>query len=369
MGLALVALQKYEEALPWFDRALALDSKVDSKTATVWTEKGNVLMDLHRYPEAYECYQKALEIEPENLVALANQGIIRQNEGKYEQAVPLYERALGIDPERFEIWENRGLSLGELGKIEEGIASYGRALELSQDSIWGWNGKGYLLAKLGKRDEALPYFEKAIAVDKSQIVPWMNKAITLRELKRYHEAEEFLKRALEVVNDKKDEKEVLMQLGSLLGDSIGDHESALKVYRRVLDIRHEADVQASIAECLIQLGRYKESRKPLLNTQSNEEPWNCIIEYLLVVSYALEGDDTNSELFFKRFLSHFEQRNDGHGPLVGARDWDYRSLLNTIAQKSPDLRTRFLLSLSVDLQIGNIDPSKLAFFQPFPIIP
>lgn len=39
MGLALVALQKYEEALPWFDRALALDSKVDSKTATVWTEK------------------------------------------------------------------------------------------------------------------------------------------------------------------------------------------------------------------------------------------------------------------------------------------------------------------------------------------
>jgi tetratricopeptide (TPR) repeat protein len=226
-----------------------------------------------------------------------------------------------------------------------------------------------LLAKLGKRDEALPYFEKAIAVDKSQIVPWMNKAITLRELKRYHEAEEFLKRALEVLNDKKDEKEVLMQLGSLLGDSIGDHEGALKVYRRVLDIRHEADVQASIAECLIQLGRYKESRKPLLNTQSNEEPWSCIIEYLLVVSYALEGDDTNSELFFKRFLSHFEQRNDGRGPLVGARDWDYRSLLNTIAQKSPDLRTRFLLSLSVDLQIGNIDPSKLAFFQPFPIIP
>jgi tetratricopeptide (TPR) repeat protein len=222
-----------------------------------------------------------------------------------------------------------------------------------------------LLIQLGKNDEALVCFENAIAIDKSQIVPWMNQAVTLRELKRYPEAEKSLRHALEVAHDKNDENEVLMELGSLLGDYIEDHEGALKVYRRVLDIRPEADVQVAIAECLIKLGRYEESRQPLLTAQASEEPLSCVKEYLLAVSYALEGDSASFESSFKRFLSHFEQRIDGKVPMVGADNWNYRGLLNMIAQRSPDLRTRFLLSLSADLQIGNIEPSRLTFFKPF----
>jgi tetratricopeptide (TPR) repeat protein len=361
-GLAL-GIEKPEEAIECFDRALKQDSKDESKKAVVWAEKGNLLLDLGRYAEASACYQRALEIEPENLVALINQGIVRQEEGNYEEAIDYYDRVLAIDDQRLEVWQSKGVCLGYIGKNEESIQCYDRVLQAAEDSIWAWNNKGYALTLLGKHEEALLCFDKAIPIDKSEVLPWTNKAIALRNLNRYSEVEECLRLAAEIVNDK---YSALRELGSFLGNYKWDPEGAVKVYQRLLNIRSEADIQASMAECLIKLGRYEEGRQAVLRAQPNEEFLRCIISYLIVVSYGLEGDGANFESSFKRFLSHFEQRNDAHGLRVGAGDWDYRSLVNTIDQNSPDLRTRFLLSLSVDLQTGNIDRSKLAFFKTVP---
>jgi tetratricopeptide (TPR) repeat protein len=362
MGLSLNVLGENEEALKFVERALELESKGDSRLATVWAEKGNVLFDLKRFPQASDCYHKALEIDPQNIVALINLGVIRQDEGKYEEAIRFYEQALQIDDLRAELWQNKGYCRGMLGEFDDGIHCYDKVLELAEDSIWAWNNKGYLLTKIGKRDESILCFDKAIAIDKSQILPWTNKAITLRELKRYPAAEECLRNALEIATDEDDKIELLMQLGSILGDHTWDHEGALQVYQRALEIRSTADVQANIAECLIKLGKYNEGRQVALSTKSDEKSLACILSYLVVVSYALECDGEKFDRSFKDFLKHFENPRDGELIRLTPEEWDYRGLLNIIANKSPDTRTRFLLSLSVDLQIGALDPSKLAFF-------
>jgi tetratricopeptide (TPR) repeat protein len=363
-GKALaLGIDKPEEAIECFDRALKQDSKDESKKSVVWAEKGNLLLDLLRYAEASACYQRALEIDPKNLVALTNQGVVRQEEDNYEEAIEYYDRALAIDEELLEAWQGKGVCLGNLGKNEESIECYDRVLQASEDSIWAWNNKGYALTQLGKHEEALLCFDKAIPIDKSEVLPWTNKAIALRNLNRYSEVEECLRLAAEIVNDK---YSALRELGSFLGNYKWDPEGALKVYQQLLSMRSEADIQASLAECLIKLGRYEEGRQAALRAQPNEEFLRCVISYLVVVSYALEGDGANFESSLKRFLSHFEQRNDARGLRVGADEWDYRSLVNTIDHNSPDLRTRFLLSISVDLQTGNIELSKLAFFKTVP---
>ena len=361
-GIAL-GVEKPEEAIECFDRALKQDSKDESKKTAVWAEKGNLLLELGRYAEASACYRRILEIEPQNLVALINQGIARQGESNYEEAIDCYDRALAIDDRQLEVWQSKGVCLTNLEKHEESIQCYDRVLQGDEDSIWAWNNKGYALSQLGKHEEAFRCFDKAISVDKSEVLPWTNKAISLRNLHRYPEVEECLTLAAEIVNDK---YAALRELGSFLGNYKWDPEGAIKVYKQLLSIRSEAEIRASMAECLIKLGRYEEGRQAVLTEQPKEEVLRCIISYLMVVSYALEGDGPNFDLSFKRFLSYFEQRQGADGLKVSADRWDYSSLMNTIDHSSPDLRTKFLLSLSIDLQIGNIEPSKLAYFNAVP---
>jgi tetratricopeptide (TPR) repeat protein len=363
MALGFQALGKYEEALKNFEGALARLSEGDSGRSVVWEEKGNVLYDLSRYAEASACYAQVLEVDPGNVVTLINQGLVRQNELKHEDAIAFFDRALANDGERAIAWHSKGVSLGILGRNEEAIECYDRALQLNSESIWTWNNKGFLLISIGKHEAALPCFEKAIEIDRSEVLPWTNKAITLRFLNRYSEAAECLRLAKEVVTDR---YSALRDLGSLLGDYMKDPESALEVYQEMLRISSEATAWINSAECLLELGRYEEGRHALLSAQPDEKHLRCIMSFLFVVSYALEGDSQKFDSSFEQFLKTFVQLDDEQRPVVGADNWDYCGLLNAISLRSPDLRTRFLLALAVDLQMGTVEPSKLEFFKSFP---
>ena len=67
-GIALEDLEKYEEAIAEFDRAIELEPR-DENT---YNNKGNALRELGRYEEAIAEYDKALEIYPDYLKALEN---------------------------------------------------------------------------------------------------------------------------------------------------------------------------------------------------------------------------------------------------------------------------------------------------------
>ncbi len=59
-GKALLEEGKFEDALSYFEQALALDQN----NADLWNAKGTALRSLGRYQEALECFNKSLEIEP-----------------------------------------------------------------------------------------------------------------------------------------------------------------------------------------------------------------------------------------------------------------------------------------------------------------
>ncbi|MDF1533086.1 MAG: tetratricopeptide repeat protein, partial [Methanosarcinaceae archaeon] len=63
-GHALYDLEKYEEAIEAFDRAIELDPK----DAFNWNFKGNALYDLEKYEEAIKAFDKAIELDPEDAI-------------------------------------------------------------------------------------------------------------------------------------------------------------------------------------------------------------------------------------------------------------------------------------------------------------
>jgi len=58
-GMALEQLNRFEEALAWYDRALNLDATL----TRAYVGKGRVLNRLERYSEALECYERASQLQ------------------------------------------------------------------------------------------------------------------------------------------------------------------------------------------------------------------------------------------------------------------------------------------------------------------
>ena len=90
-----------------------------NSTAKEWIEKGYVLNDQGKYLEAIECFNKALEIDPEYAEAWNNKGISLRKLGRYEEAIECYDKALEINPRLAESWHNKGIALNELGRYHE----------------------------------------------------------------------------------------------------------------------------------------------------------------------------------------------------------------------------------------------------------
>ena len=101
----------------------------DSNDAWGWRNKGGALYSLGKYDEAIECYDKAIQIDPDSPVVWNNKGLALNSLGKYDEAIASYDKAIQIDPDDADVWNNKGLALNSLGKYDEAIASYDRAIQ------------------------------------------------------------------------------------------------------------------------------------------------------------------------------------------------------------------------------------------------
>jgi len=114
-ALCLVRLEKYEEAIIWFDKALQTELPLEitpleqkyEKDAPVYTKpdfeivignKGFCLLQLEKYEEAITYLDKALEINPQNYINLENKGLCLEKLGQIDKAVDNYEKSLILRP-------------------------------------------------------------------------------------------------------------------------------------------------------------------------------------------------------------------------------------------------------------------------------
>ncbi|BAP56164.1 tetratricopeptide repeat protein [Thioploca ingrica] len=97
--VAYKRLHRYDEALQWIDRSLALKDQLRPfDQAKFLINRGNILFELKHNQEAENSYRLALQIYPQNLNARINLGTILAATGRYDEAIALYQEILAIDP-------------------------------------------------------------------------------------------------------------------------------------------------------------------------------------------------------------------------------------------------------------------------------
>ena len=107
------------------------ESKFYDQNIDAWLNKGYTHEKSDEYPAANECYDKALEIDPNSTYALNRKGIILEKLGQYEEAVVYYNKLIELKPNYAAAWMNKATAEQFLKKYDEATKSYKKALEFN----------------------------------------------------------------------------------------------------------------------------------------------------------------------------------------------------------------------------------------------
>ncbi|UCE37727.1 MAG: tetratricopeptide repeat protein [Thermoplasmata archaeon] len=200
LGMTLVEEGKLDKALGVFEKAIrAAKRKKDREVeASGWRNIGEINLNRGRHREALDAYNKALKINPDDIIAWVNKGSTLGYLKRYQDALKAIDKALKIKPDNALIWYNKGVTLGLLGKLREALDSYNKAIDIDPDLFIAWNNKSLTLIYLGRFKEGLKVCEKALKINPNLAEAWNNKGNALIKLGRHLEALEACEKALEI---------------------------------------------------------------------------------------------------------------------------------------------------------------------------
>lgn len=178
-GAAASLLKNYQEAEKRLLKAITIDKK-DSETITIL---GNVLRNQGRIKESLDCYERALEIDPENPAALNGKALnlmdLDKGEKLFNEAFECLSKAVLIRPNHSEFYYNLGVYYGYKGDYSEAIKAHQKAIELDPNSANAYNNLALILQEILQLDEALLQFDKAIQIQPDVAFLYSNRLFAI----------------------------------------------------------------------------------------------------------------------------------------------------------------------------------------------
>jgi tetratricopeptide (TPR) repeat protein len=95
-----------------------------------WFYEGMNFQDIGQYSQAVDCFQKAIDCQPNFIPAWVYKGIALEQLGEYEAAISCYEIAIKTHPKVADLWYNKGATLCNLHRYEEALICFDRVLEI-----------------------------------------------------------------------------------------------------------------------------------------------------------------------------------------------------------------------------------------------
>ncbi|MDX2232689.1 MAG: tetratricopeptide repeat protein [Leptolyngbyaceae cyanobacterium bins.349] len=136
-----------------------------SFTANDYVEQGKAFYFENRNDDAIACYDKALQLEPDNPKAWFSRGAVLVKLQQLEPALAAYDRALALKPDLAEAWFGRGTVLAKQQNLDAAIAAYTHATDVKPDFFPAWFGKARCYALQNELDLALASLQPAMQLN------------------------------------------------------------------------------------------------------------------------------------------------------------------------------------------------------------
>ncbi len=158
-GSALDAAGQGEEALKPLEKAVQLEPDNINAIAGLAAQYDKLKM----WDRSDSLYESALKKFPENALLLNNYSYSLSERGvQLRKAQQLVDRALQIEPDNGAYLDTKGWIYYRMGQFQNAYIFIKKALEQREESAEVIEHLGDVLLKLGKPDEARQYWKKAL---------------------------------------------------------------------------------------------------------------------------------------------------------------------------------------------------------------
>ena len=130
LGQVLVRLERVEEAIPHFERAIALQGQRWAYHFNLARARGLQ----GQWPEAIEGYRQAQRLFPDDYATAFNLGLALRQAGDDVGAIEQFQRAIALDPLEPTFRLALALSYERLGRKQEASAAYQQTLNLAPEA-------------------------------------------------------------------------------------------------------------------------------------------------------------------------------------------------------------------------------------------
>ncbi len=249
-----------------------------------------------QYAKSQEARQQVVALNPNNVSALVELGVIEDKMGKGKDALPRYIKALEIA--RAKYGENHsdvatcynciGIVHNNLGEFEKALEYFPKALKISlqvlgenhPDVATSYNNMGEAYRLLGEYKKSLGYYQKALTIELKILgenhpdvaAIYNNMGIVHQRLGEYEKALEYCQKALniklQVLGEKHPDVAITYNSIGAVYYRLGEYEKALEYCQKALNIKlpvlgeKHPDVAItynSIGMVYYQLGEYKKA--------------------------------------------------------------------------------------------------------------
>lgn len=227
----LAALGQHDLALASYERALNLDP--DDVSAHY--DKAKILRVLNRHEDALASYDRVLALRTNDAQAFNDRGVVLHKLKRYDEAIESYDCALALLPNEPILHNNKGNSLAGMMRWEEALTAFDRAVALRPGYVEALNNYGNTLRNLNRPKEALAAYDAAISIDPMFVEAHVNRGEALNELMRFPEALAASERAISLNSN-------LAEGWVVYGNSLHNlfrHNESLAAYDRALAIDAE----------------------------------------------------------------------------------------------------------------------------------
>ena len=161
-------------------------------------QKAVNLHNSKKFEEAESLYREILKIEPTQLDANNNLGVLLYKTNRLDESEKYYKKAIELKPDYAEAHYNLGNTLYTLKKFDEAEKSYKKSIELKPDYAQAYYNLGSLQKEFIRLHEAEINLKKATELKMEYTIAHYNLGNTLHDLGKFDKAEISYKKAIQL---------------------------------------------------------------------------------------------------------------------------------------------------------------------------
>ena len=143
------------------DTLLKATVKYDGFTLFPYLNRGHYFVELEKYSNAIQDFNKVLQLDSINNGAIINLARINMIHHNYENANALYSKSLLLNNQDYRIYENRAQAKIGMDDLQGALFDIDSAIKLNNSIYLLYSNRGFLKMKLGLYDDVLADFEEA----------------------------------------------------------------------------------------------------------------------------------------------------------------------------------------------------------------